>query len=161
MAQARSIPTVIFRQPVPGLTQRALARFVNRVARAVGLTGMVTVLVTGDPHMRQLNYRFRGKDDSTDVLSFPAATTMGGFSGDVAISLDTASRNARALGHAVSEEIRILVLHGILHLAGFDHERDQGQMAGEELKLRRRLGLATGLIERGWAGRNRRVRQPA
>ena len=153
-------PTIIFRQPVPGLTERTLARFVSRAARSVGLPGAVTVLVTGDRHMRQLNYRFRGKRRPTDVLSFPPATTMGGVSGDLAVSLDTAARQARALGHSVSEEIRILVLHGILHLAGFDHEHDQGQMAAREFELRRRLGLEMGLIERGSAGSGRRVRQP-
>lgn len=99
--------------------------------------------------MRQLNRRFRGNDRSTDVLSFLPASTLAGVAGDVAISLAMASRNARALGHSVAEEIRILVLHGILHLAGFDHERDQGQMGEKELKLRRRLGLEIGLIERG------------
>ena len=155
------IPTIIFRHSVPGLTERTLARFVRRAARAVGLTGVVTVLVTGDRHMRQLNQRFRGKDRSTDVLSFAPASRLGGVSGDVAISLAMASRNARALGHSVAEEIRILVLHGILHLAGFDHERDQGQMAEEELKLRRRLGLEIGLIERGSAAGEGGVRQPA
>ena len=111
--------------------------------------------------MRQLNYRFRGKDRSTDVLSFPPASALAGVSGDVAISLDMASRNARALGHSVAEEIRILVLHGILHLAGFDHEHDQGQMAEKERKLRRRLGLEIGLIERSSAAGERGVRQPA
>ena len=154
-------PTIIFRQPVPGLTERTLARFVSRAARSVGLLGTGTVLVTGDRHLRQLNYRFRGKYHATDVLSFSPATTMGGVSGDLAVSLDSARRNARALGHSVSEEIRILVLHGILHLAGFDHQRDQGQMAAKEFELRRRLGLEIGLIERGSAGHHRRVRQPA
>lgn len=154
-------PTIIFRQPVSGLNERTLARFVSRAARAVGLRGAVTVLVTGDRHMRQLNYRFRGKHGSTDVLSFPPATAMGGVSGDVAVSLDTASRNARALGHTVSEEIRILVLHGILHLAGYDHERDEGEMAEKESELRRRLRLEIGLIERGSPRRDRRIRQPA
>lgn len=161
MAEGRLIPTIIFRHRVPGLTEQGLARFVRRASRAVGLTGMVTVLVTGDRHMRQLNYRFRGKDRPTDVLSFVPASAVAGVSGDVAISRGMASRNARALGHSVAEEIRILVLHGILHLAGFDHERDQGQMADKELKLRRRLGLEIGLIERGSAARKRGVRQPA
>jgi probable rRNA maturation factor len=157
VADGRVIPTIVFRHRVPGLTEQALARFVRRAARAVGLRGMVTVLVTGDRQMRQLNYRFRGKDRPTDVLSFRPASAVAGVSGDIAISLDMASRNARRLGHSVAEEIRILVLHGILHLAGFDHDRDQGQMAEIELQLRRRLGLEIGLIERGAAADERGV----
>ena len=120
---------------------------------------MVTVLITGDRHMRQLNFRFRGKHRSTDVLSFVPPSETPGVAGDIAISLDTASRNARARGHAVSEEIRILVLHGILHLAGYDHERDDGEMAAREGELRRRLGLETGLIESSSAHRDRRIGQ--
>ena len=97
--------------------------------------------------MRRLNSRFRGKSRPTDVLSFPAASANG-FAGDIAISLDIAERNARLLGHSVADEIRILILHGILHLAGYDHESDQGEMAKKEILLRRRLALPTSLIER-------------
>jgi len=96
-----------------------------------------------------LNRRFRGKDKATDVLSFPAeGLGAGGWAGDVAISADIASQNARALGHSPVEEIKILALHGILHLAGFDHENDRGQMAREEARLRRLLRLPVSLIER-------------
>jgi probable rRNA maturation factor len=98
--------------------------------------------------MCQLNSRFRGKSRPTDVLSFPAAASANGFVGDIAISLDIAERNARLLGHSVNDEIRILILHGILHLAGYDHENDKGEMAKKEILLRRRLALPTGLIER-------------
>ena len=99
--------------------------------------------------MRQLNGRFRGKDRPTDVLSFPAASSAKGLAGDIAVSLDIAAHNARLFGHSVSDEIRVLILHGILHLAGYDHEIDQGEMAKRETLLRRRFALPTGLIERG------------
>ncbi len=98
--------------------------------------------------MRRLNSRFRGKSRPTDVLSFPAAASANGFVGDIAISLDIAEYNARLLGHSVNDEIRILILHGMLHLAGYDHESDKGEMATKEIVLRRRLALPTGLIER-------------
>lgn len=97
--------------------------------------------------MRTLNRRFRGKDRATDVLSFPAEMTSG-TTGDIAISAETASRNADQLGHSCAVEVKLLTLHGVLHLAGHDHESDAGTMAKEERRLRRAFGLPTGLIER-------------
>jgi probable rRNA maturation factor len=112
----------------------------------------VNVLVTNSQELRSLNRRFRGKDKPTDVLSFPALPAeqrpMKGIAGELAISADIARENANRLGHSVAEEIKILVLHGILHLAGFDHEQDEGEMARKENQLRLQLKLATGLIER-------------
>jgi len=105
-------------------------------------------MVTESREMRSLNSRFRGKSRATDVLSFPPPALGNGFAGDIAVSLDIAARNARSLGHSLGQEIQILVLHGILHLAGYDHEDDDGEMAQREVRLRRRLGLPTGLIER-------------
>ena len=137
-----------------GLSTAALARFVTRARRNAGLRGAVDVMLTGNRDLRALNRRFRGKNQPTDVLSFPAGQTpRNGFAGDIAISVDIAARNARRLGHATAEEIRILCLHGLLHLAGFDHETDQGQMAKKERNLRRRLGLVSGLTERATAVR--------
>ena len=107
--------------------------------------------------MRQLNAQFRGKDYATDVLSFPPPTFVEGFSGDIAVSADSAARNAHALGHSVADEVKILVLHGVLHLAGYDHESDNGQMAEKELRLRRKLGLPVALIERAAVKRRRAV----
>jgi probable rRNA maturation factor len=102
--------------------------------------------------MRSLNRRFRGMDKPTDVLSFPAKLLWSSkaqpFAGDVIISIDIARSNAKALRHSLGDEIKILILHGILHLAGFDHERDHGEMARKENQLRRELKLETGLIER-------------
>lgn len=108
--------------------------------------------------MRTLNARFRHKNRTTDVLSFPGPVFADGFVGDIAISLDIAARNARALRHSVADEVRILVLHGLLHLAGYDHEADNGEMSKIERALRHKLGLPSGLIERaGIVGHRRRA----
>lgn len=138
---------VVFEKKLPGLSSRAFAGFTLKACRVAGLRGAVSVLITGNSGMRRLNSRFRGKSRPTDVLSFPAAPANG-FAGDIAISLDIAERNAPLLGHSVADEIRILILHGILHLAGYDHENDKGEMAKKEILLRKRLALPTSLIER-------------
>jgi probable rRNA maturation factor len=133
------------------LSKSGLSRFLNRARAAVGLEGEVHVLLADDVTLRRLNRRFRGKDKPTDVLSFPAAPIDGTDSriaGDLAISLDTASRQAARFGHSLSDEVRVLLLHGTLHLAGFDHEADTGEMAAREAKLRSELGLPTSLIAR-------------
>src|SRR5260370_40418022 len=98
--------------------------------------------------MRLLNSRCLGKQQSTDVLSLPPPVLGNVFAGDIAVSLDIAAHNARSLRHSLSEEIQILVLHGILHLAGYDHEADEGEMSARERLLRRRFKLPTGVIER-------------
>src|ERR1700756_4108210 len=141
---------VIFQKRVPGLNEASLDRFLARARRAVGLRGKVTALVTTNRAVRVLNQRFRGKDQPTDVLSFPAEPrAVHDFAGDLAISAEMAARNARRLGHTPKEEIKILALHGVLHLAGYDHERDHGEMARKEERLRKQLGLPAALIERG------------
>lgn len=148
MKTTKVVPTVVFKRRVRGLGPRSLGTFVAQACRAARLNGAVTVMVTNSREMRSLNARFRGKNQATDVLSFPPPTAGNGFAGDIAVSLDIAARNARSLGHSVGQEVQILVLHGILHLAGYDHEDDDGEMARQEVHLRRRLGLPTGLIER-------------
>jgi probable rRNA maturation factor len=133
------------------LRQRALSAFLREAAPAAGLRGAVSVLLTGDGQIRRLNRKFRGKDEATDVLSFPAAEPLNGqagMAGDLAVSVETAVRQAEQFGHPLATELQILVLHGLLHLSGYDHEADQGQMARKELGLRRRFGLTAGLIER-------------
>ena len=111
------------------------------------------MLVTSSRELQGLNHRFRGKNKPTDVLSFPAIPgLMRGFAGDIAISAEMAARNARQLGHTAAEEIRILTLHAVLHLAGYDHELDGGEMEREEARLRKALGLPVGLIERNGRG---------
>jgi probable rRNA maturation factor len=140
---------VIVRKRVAGLSEVALARFVTRASRAARLRGAVNVLLTSNRELRALNSRFRGKDTPTDVLSFAPVFGMGNaFAGDVAISAEMAAHNARLLGHSPAEEIKILALHGMLHLAGYDHERDHGEMARTEERLRKSLRLPAGLIDR-------------
>jgi probable rRNA maturation factor len=140
---------VILQKRVAGLNEKSLDRFVARAKRAAGVRGAVTILVTSSIELRRLNHRFRGKDKPTDVLSFPAEMISGGrFAGDVAISAEIAGQNARRLGHPPAEEVKVLVLHGLLHLAGYDHESDNGTMARREARLREQLGLPVALIER-------------
>ena len=140
---------VIFQKRFAGLTELALGRFVARARRAAGLRGAVNVLVTSSAEMKSLNRRFRGKDQPTDVLSFPVEPGFQKqFAGEIAIAAEIASHNARALGHSPAEEVKILVLHGVLHLGGYDHECDNGQMAQREEQLRAKLHLPLGLIER-------------
>ncbi len=104
--------------------------------------------------MKALNRRFRGKNQATDVLSFPAeGDARKHFAGEIAISAEIAVRNAFALGHSPAEEIKILGLHGLLHLRGYDHECDNGKMARREKQLRAKLGLPAGLIERAARGK--------
>jgi probable rRNA maturation factor len=147
---------VIFRKRVPGMSEVALAKFVTRACRAAGLRGTVNIAVTSSRELRALNNRFRGKDKPTDVLSFPPVLGFShDFAGDVAISSEIAAQNARSLGHSPAEEVKILALHGVLHLAGYDHERDRGQMARKEQALRKGLGLPVGLIERNVPVANR------
>jgi len=142
---------VLFRKRVAGLSPSTLERFILRAKSLVHLRATVNVLITSSAELRTLNRRFRGADRATDVLSFPAPVIEGAHlstAGDLAISADIARKNAARFGHSVAEEIKILALHGILHLAGFDHERDNGQMARKEQHLRQQLKLQTTLIER-------------
>lgn len=153
-------------------TKKELETFLADARRAVSLSGSVSVLLTGDAEIRRLNREFRGKDKATDVLSFPAGSFPAGedsgrtrIAGDLAISVETASREAGRLGHSLDLELRILLLHGVLHLAGYDHEADSGEMAHKEETLRRKLGLSQGLIARSEApvtnGRHRTGTAPA
>jgi len=143
---------VILQKNVVGLSEGSLSRFVMRARRESGLRGRVNVLVTGSAAMRTLNARFRGKNKATDVLSFPSAQALPAgrpdFAGEIAISADIAAQNAARLGHSVASEVKLLALHGILHLAGMDHEHDNGQMARKEAELRRVLRLPATLTER-------------
>jgi probable rRNA maturation factor len=137
---------VILKKAVAGTTEAALSRFATRAKTAVKLRGEVAVLVTGSREIQKLNREFRKKNKPTDVISFPSE--VDGVAGDIAISGDIAQANARKLGHEAAAELKILILHGMLHLAGFDHEVDAGEMARKEARLRKQLGLPMGLIER-------------
>lgn len=131
----------------------ALMRFFQRACATLGVTGTVDVLLTTDAELKRLNRTFRGKNKPTDVLSFPADRIPGlpeehQHAGDLAISLETAARQAGEQGHPLATEIRVLLLHGLLHLAGFDHETDGGEMAAREGELRLELRLPNSLIAR-------------
>jgi probable rRNA maturation factor len=108
--------------------------------------GQLTVAIAPDARVRVLNRRFRRHDKATDVLSFPAEER--GQLGDVIIAAGVARRQAMAAGHSLQTEIRVLALHGLLHLLGYDHEGDGGRMERLERRLRRKGGLREGLIER-------------
>jgi probable rRNA maturation factor len=127
--------------------------FVRRLRSVMKLRGRTfNVCFVDDHEIGRLNATYRGKRCPTDVLSFPwlegrrgsrgAAREWRGFLGEVVISVETARRNARSEGHATTNEIRWLVLHGVLHLLGYDHETDRGEMKALELSLRERLGIA-------------------
>jgi probable rRNA maturation factor len=140
---------VLLKKRIPGVTAALFERFVRRACGAVSLKGTVNVLITDNAEMRRLNRRFRAKDAAADVLSFPAVPGLPGkLAGDLAISGDMALENAKQLGHTVEDEIKILILHGALHLAGYDHESDNGKMARKEAQLRAGLKLPVALIER-------------
>lgn len=139
----------------------ALARFLTRAKKAAALNGELSVLLADDKQLRQLNKQFRGKNTPTDVLSFPAPEEMSGLAGDLAISIDTAAKQAAEFGHSLNDELRILLLHGVLHLAGYDHEADNGEMAARELELRTKLGLSTNLIDRAHNTPAKIARKPA
>ena len=138
----------------------SLARWLSGVAPSKA-RGTVTIAVVTDSRVRALNRQFRGKDYATDVLSFPsdedgirvpgtlkAALRPTPHLGDIVIARGVARRQARSAGHAETTELRVLALHGLLHLLGYDHEEDQGEMARVERRLRRKGGLREGLIER-------------
>lgn len=132
-------------------TARVLSRFLAAAQSATRLRGQVSVLLTSDETIRSLNRRFRHKNKATDVLSFPADASIPGIepiAGDLAISVPAATRQAIEQGHSLTTEIKVLMLHGLLHLAGYDHEVDSGQMARRERLLRGKLRLPQGLIER-------------
>jgi len=152
--------TVTFRRAVVDVRPRTLARFARKLQSEVAGGRAFDCLITGDAEMRRLNREWRGKDLPTDVLSFPSGDAETGRRGteterktqrplgDLAISAMRARAAAREFGHSTEDEVRILMLHGVLHLAGMDHEQDRGQMARAEKRWRRAFGLPDGLIER-------------
>ena len=118
-----------------------------RAVAPARVRGTVVVAVVPDGRVRALNRRYRGTDAATDVLSFPAGEP--GQLGEIVIAGGVARRQAARARHALRTELRILALHGLLHLLGYDHEQDDGRMAQAERRLRRKGGLREGLIERG------------
>ncbi|NPA41903.1 MAG: rRNA maturation RNase YbeY [Aquificae bacterium] len=120
-----------------GLKKGPVEETARRILEALGLENTeLSVLITNDEHIRELNRTYRGKDKPTDVLSFPIGEKVGDrlILGDVVISLDTAKRQAQELGHTLEEEVKRLLIHGVIHLLGYDHER-----GGEEEEKFRKL----------------------
>ena len=148
---ARLIVTVSGRRVPPAARGLAtwLADAAPRSAR-----GTVDIALIGDAGMGRVNRTYRRVDKATDVLSFPAddGPAPGRIAdaplGDIAIALGVAARQANTAGHALRTELRVLALHGLLHLLGYDHEQDNGLMRRVEERLRRRVGLPSGLIAR-------------
>ena len=155
-------------QTVARINQRTLRAFLAQLKRALGLRRKHwNVCLVDDRKMSELNRTYRGQRRTTDVLAFcwqtggdeppsgaPADREFQDFLGDVVISAETARQNARRAGHSVQRETEWLILHGVLHLLGYDHETDQGEMARLESELRRRLtrnrGRPFGAMK-GWA----------
>ena len=128
------------RQRKRKIDTKAWETFAARAATAIGNTdSSATIAFVSDKTIRQLNRQFRGVDKATDVLSFPAEDEAN--LGDVAISVDTAAVQAKETGLTFDEEVAQLILHGLLHLSGYDHETDNGEMNRLELRLRRKLGI--------------------
>jgi probable rRNA maturation factor len=144
------------RQRVVRVRLQPLEEFLGKIVEEIGLgPECVAVRLIGDAEMARLNETYRKKKGPTDVLSFPAATdsakagtlrqqvqrARGEFLGDIAISPKVARRNAKSLGRQLPEELKVLILHGVLHLLGYDHETDRGEMERIEMLLRRKLGI--------------------
>ena len=138
--------SLLYRRAGSGLGKAELRAFASDLRDHVAGGRTFICLLTDDRELQRLNRTFLGKDYATDVLSFPsgAADTLG----DLAISVDRAREQAERYGHRVEDEIRVLMLHGVLHLLGFDHERDRGSMAKAEKRWRKKFALPGGLIER-------------
>ncbi len=140
---SKNSTSVLFRHPSPKVRRTELSQFLKDLAQEILPGQGVTCLIASDVELRELNRKFRGKSYTTDVLSFPPE--------DIAISFERAAAQAAELRHSVEDELRILMLHGLLHLAGMDHDTDKGAMARAEVGWRKRLGLPSGLIERAKA----------
>ena len=154
------------------IPRAALGDFLAELRRRIAGGRELVCLITDDRELRKLNREFRGQDCATDVLSFPdddagveplpsvtarnEPRLKGAVQrrplGEIAISVDRAAAQAVEHGHSFTNELRILMLHGALHLTGFDHERDAGEMERAELRWRKRFGLPCGLIERSGQG---------
>jgi probable rRNA maturation factor len=139
--------SVLFRVLARGLSRAKLRYFARQLQEYVARELPFCCLITNDEEMQALNKQFLDRDYPTDVLSFPMFGPYGSI-GDIAISWDRAKEQAAEYGHTTEQEIRILMLHGVLHLTDMDHEKDQGEMSNAEMQWRKRFKLPIGLIER-------------
>ena len=137
---------VLFRRAPAGLERQALEEFARTLRDTVAGGRSFHCLISDDRELRRLNRQFRGADYATDVLSFPLHDDE--VLGELAISADRAAAQTREFGHSRLDEIRVLMLHGVLHLVGMDHETDRGAMARVEARWRKKLNLPMGLIGR-------------
>ena len=143
----KSDPLISYRRKPAHLDHKSLQSFAEVLRDRVARGREFHCRITNDTELRSLNAEFLGKDYATDVLSFPAPE--GDSLGDIAISIQRARAQGREWRHGTEDEVRILMLHGVLHLLGMDHESDSGRMKRAEMRWRRELGLPNGLIERG------------
>jgi probable rRNA maturation factor len=143
----KSDPLITYRRKPASLDVSGLESFAEVLRAQVARGRDFHCRIANDAELQALNAQFRGKDYPTDVLSFPLEGGAASL-GDIAISLDRARAQAREWEHSVDAELRILLLHGVLHLTGLDHETDSGRMKRTELRWRKKLGLPVGLIER-------------
>jgi probable rRNA maturation factor len=141
-------PSLLFARGCVVGNRSSLRAFSRKVCQEVAGGRAFTCLITSDPELSRLNAIFFGKDVPTDVMSFPASGPPHGWLGEIAISADRAREQAGHYGHSIEEEIRVLMLHGVLHLTGLDHVGDRGRMRRAETHWRKALGLPAGLIER-------------
>lgn len=138
--------SILFRKSLPKEERSDLRAFAEELAVQVLDGKSFDCLISNDKHLCELNLQFLGADYATDVLSFPSGEVEN--LGELAISIERAAEQAATHGHSVLDELKILILHGVLHLKGMDHEADRGQMRRVETKWRKVFGLGAGLIER-------------
>ncbi len=139
--------SVLFQCGSTRIDRAAIRAFAARLQTEVANGRRFTCLLTRDAELQRLNLQFLGHDYPTDVLSFPSGA-RDGFLGEIAISVDRATEQAAEHQHSLNDEILVLMLHGVLHLLGMDHESDAGRMRRAETRWRKALGLPSGLIER-------------
>jgi probable rRNA maturation factor len=149
----KSDPLITYRRKLASLDASGLESFAELLRAKIARGSLFHCRIANNAELRVLNAQFRGKDYATDVLSFPQGPlhsrgSASPYLGDIAISIERARAQAREWGHSVDDELRILLLHGLLHLTGLDHETDSGRMENTETRWRKKLGLPAGLIER-------------
>ena len=139
-------PWYLNRQRKVRFDESEFRSFLGRLSSEVAGGGEFAVVVGSDEALRRANRIYRGKRATTDVLSFPDGD--GGRLGDILISAGRAQQQAERFGHRIEDEFKVLVLHGVLHLLGYDHETGNGRMRRVETRWRRKFGLPAGVVER-------------